>query len=112
LSEEITFKYKFTEDYNPKYVNGAYGGIGPRGELIVNFYLERQPIPKKESHAIDQEGGVQELISRTPENINQQIIRFVETGIVLNYESGKRIYEWLGKHLQTLEQLTENDKDE
>ena len=112
MSNEVTFKYKFSENYNPKYVNGAYGGIGPRGELIINFYLERQPIPKEESHSIDQEGGVQELLSRTPEDLSQQFIRFVETGIVLNYESGKRIHEWLGRRLQSLEQVMEIKKDE
>jgi hypothetical protein len=112
LSDKVKFKYKFLDNYNPKYVNGAYGGIGPRGELIINFYLERQPIPKEESHSIDQEGGVQELLTRTPEDLGQQVIRFVETGIVLNYESGKRIHDWLGKHLKSLEQVMESSKDE
>ena len=36
---ELTFKYIYTYDYNPDYVNGAHGGISPRGELVVNFYL-------------------------------------------------------------------------
>lgn len=29
--EKIKFKYIFKDDYNPKYVNGAFGGISPQG---------------------------------------------------------------------------------
>lgn len=39
---ELKFKYIFDDSYNPVYVNGAHGGVTPRGELVVNFYLERQ----------------------------------------------------------------------
>lgn len=110
-NREVTFKYIFEDDYNPRYINGAYGGIGPRGEIVANFYLERQPIPKEESYAIDQEGGVQQRLSQTPDDVNQKIVRYVETGVVFNYESAKRFHEWLGKHLENLEQMMES-KDE
>jgi hypothetical protein len=29
MNDNIRFKYVFAEDYNPKYVNGAYGGGVP-----------------------------------------------------------------------------------
>ena len=37
---EFRFKYIFSHDNNPVYVNGAHGGVNPRGELVVNFYLQ------------------------------------------------------------------------
>jgi hypothetical protein len=44
----IKFVYGKPEDVRPVYVNGAYGGISPRGELIVNFFFERPDLPKEE----------------------------------------------------------------
>jgi len=41
----ITYKYIFEKDYNPLYVNGAQGGINPLGEIVIDFYLERNAIP-------------------------------------------------------------------
>ncbi|MFC0297755.1 hypothetical protein [Geobacillus jurassicus] len=41
----VHFKYLFPDDYNPVYVNGAHGGISPQGEIVVNFYFERRPLP-------------------------------------------------------------------
>ena len=55
---EMTFKYIFTYDYSPVYVNGAHGGISPRGELVMNFYLERQPLPNAISHEITPAGAI------------------------------------------------------
>jgi hypothetical protein len=49
---EITFKYIFNYGYNPVSGNGAHGGISPRGELAVSFYLERPPLPNSISHGI------------------------------------------------------------
>ncbi len=55
---EIKFKYVFSYNYNPVYVNGAHGGISPRGELVVNFYLERPPLPNSIAHEINQNGTI------------------------------------------------------
>ncbi|MBA7707990.1 hypothetical protein ES703_116877 [subsurface metagenome] len=105
----VEFKYKFPDDYNPKYVNGAYGGIGPRGELVVNFYLERQPIPKEETYEVTKKGVLGGLLDRTPEDLRSKIIRFIQTGVVLNLESAKIIHKWLGDHIKSLEQAKGTD---
>lgn len=107
----VRFKYKFPDHYNPKYVNGAYGGIGPRGELVVNFYLERQPIPKEETYKVSEKGALGEPFDRTPEDLRSQIIRFVQTGVVLNLESAKSIHKWLGDHINNLEQAKGTSDD-
>jgi len=102
-SKEVTFKYRFAEDYNPKYVNGAYGGVGPQGELIINFYMERQPIPKQETYKLGNGGQLGDPVGRVPDDLKSQIVRFVETGIVLNLESAKRVLGWLKGHVERLE---------
>lgn len=108
--KQINFKYKFDKNYNPIYINGAYGGIGPRGEIIANFYFERHPLPNCEKYDINEDGNRLEHSSTEPEGHEDNIIRFVETGVIMNIDSAKRVYEWLGKHIENLEsKLNGND---
>jgi len=95
----LNFKYKFSEDYNPHYVNGAYGGISPTGEIVVNFYFERTPVPYEEK--VQTEDG--ETVEVKPKNHEENMIRFVPTGVVMNLESAKSIHDWLGEHIEFLE---------
>src|SRR5665647_3901130 len=63
---ELTFKYVFNYGYNPTYVNGAQGGFSPRGEMVINFYLERQPLPDAITHEITPEGACLLYTSPSP----------------------------------------------
>ena len=55
---ELTFKYDLSCDYNLSYVNGAQGGFSSRGEMVIDFYLERQPLPESITHEITPEGAL------------------------------------------------------
>lgn len=98
---KINFKYKFPEDYNPTYINGAFGGATPKGEIVANFFLERQAIPYEESQNVDGFGRIIPTKNETVEEID--VVRYVSTGVVLSLESAKDIYNWLGSHIQQLE---------
>ena len=102
----ITFKYIFKYDYNPVYVNGAQGGISPRGEIIANFYLERPPLPNEITHAINPDGSIgTDVIAVDPENRNSSIVRYISNGVVLNYQNAKALHSWLGEQIVELERL-------
>ncbi|MBT0663853.1 hypothetical protein KI809_06015 [Geobacter pelophilus] len=102
---QIIFKYLFAEDYNPVYVNGAHGGVSPRGELVVHFYLERSGIPVAITQEINANGTIGAVIDEVPADFNQTLYRAVESGIVLNYESARTIHGWLGERIKELEAL-------
>jgi len=102
---DVRFKYIFSKEYNPVYINGAYGGIGPRGELIVNFYLERSPVPNEEVRNILQNGVIGEQVKVEPLDLQETIIRYIDSGIVMNYETAKVIHEWLGSHIKQMESI-------
>jgi len=109
---KITFNYHFSENYNPTYVNGAYGGVGPKGEIIVNFYLERQGIPKSHTHEINKDGSLTPEPESDPQDSLSNVIRFIETGIILNLDSAKRIHDWLGQKIHELERVTKMQIEE
>ena len=102
---EMTFKYIFTYDYNPVYVNGAHGGISPRGELVMNFYLERQPLPNAISHEITPVGGIGPETDVDPSDLNRSLVRHITNGVVVNYQTARELHYWLGEKLKEMEAL-------
>ena len=102
---EMTFKYIFTYDYNPVYVNGAHGGVSPRGELVMNFYLERQPLPNAITHEITPAGGIGPETEMDPADLTHSVVRHVTNGVVLNYGTARELHYWLGEKLKEMEAL-------
>lgn len=96
---DINFKYIFDDNYNPQYVNGAFGGIGPQGEIIIHFYTERGAIPKQVDHTIDTDGILSAPVKMEPDDYNQTFIRFIQSGIILDKRHATEIYNFLGKFL-------------
>lgn len=96
--DKIEFKYKFPDDYTPTYVNGCYGGKSPKGEVIINFFLERIPIPNSETFKLSEEGSLDSRIGVKPEAM--PMIRTVPCGVIMSKESAKEIYDWLGHILE------------
>ena len=106
----ITFKYKYPEDYNPLYVNGAYGGINVQGEIVANFYFERIPMPKTITHELKSDGNLGEILSTGPEDLSKSVVRYVQSGIVINLEVAKQIHTWLGKQIELRESQNQKKK--
>jgi hypothetical protein len=102
---EITFKYVFSYNYNPVYVNGAHGGISPRGELVMNFYLERPPLPNSITHEINPNGTIGNETAQEPEDYKNSLVRFISDGVILNYDSARNIHYWLGERLKEMESM-------
>lgn len=102
---EMTFKYIFQYDYNPIYVNGAHGGISPRGELVMNFYLERQPLPNAITHEITQAGTIGPETEVEPADLTRSLVRQVINGVVVNYNTARELHYWLGEKLKEMEAL-------
>ncbi|QXE92485.1 hypothetical protein [Geomonas subterranea] len=102
---EMTFKYIFTYDYNPIYVNGAHGGISPRGELVINFYLERQPLPNSISHEITPTGTIGPETAVEPSDLGRSLVRQVINGVVVNHQTARELHFWLGEKLKELDAM-------
>ena len=102
---QIIFKYLFAEDYNPVYINGAHGGVSPRGELVVHFYHERSGIPVAITQEVNQNGTIGQIIDEVPADFNQTLYRSVESGVVMNYDTARTIHAWLGDRIREFENI-------
>ena len=105
--EKATFEYVFGEDYNPEYANGAIGGPTTQGEICVSFYVERGPLPYSQTFSVKADGQLGEETERDPkvENGSVSLIRYVTTGVIMTRDTAKRVYDFIGRNLQTMDAL-------
>lgn len=109
LPERIKFKYIFDQSYNPRYVNGAYGGLTSDKEIVVNFYFERSGLPYSQTMEVLSNGKLGPEIERNPHEEYPYFVRVVENGVILSLKSARKIHKWLGKKINELESVHASD---
>ena len=89
----VTFEYKILPSYNVYSVDGVYGGMNAHGDIVINFFQERTPIPKTQTFKIYENGSLSEMpISQEGKS---NIIRNVLLGIATNPGTARSIAQWL-----------------
>jgi hypothetical protein len=73
--------------------------------MVINFYLERQPLPESISHEITPEGAIGNETAVTPVDLAQSMVRYIDTGVVMNYENARVFHAWLGDKLREVEEM-------
>ncbi len=106
---QVKFKYIFDKNYNPVFVNGAFGGIKPSKELAVNIYLERHPVPYEEVQELKPDFSLGKVLEKEPKDECPVFVRFVSNGVILTLEGAILIHEWLGDQIKNLEILKSPD---
>jgi hypothetical protein len=88
----ITFEYRLSNQYTVYPITGAFGGITPRGDIIVNLFTERNAIPHKQVFELSNEHGLARMLS---EEKGTEIVRDVHFGISLQSQDARSIADWL-----------------
>jgi len=101
----IRFKYIFESNYNPIFTNGTYGGVTPQGQIVANFFFERNPIPYSEEREIMEDGKLSEPIISEPDNGGIVVVRYVNNGIIFTLEHAKIFNKWLAEKIKVLEKM-------
>ncbi len=104
----MEFKYTKSPDYRLKYVNGAFGGPSPKGEIKIDFFIDHMEAPDLLVHAITPSGQIGEEIERKP--ARRPITRELQVGIIINLNDAKSVHEWLGRHIRILEEQIKEKK--
>ena len=99
----ITVHNRVSNIYKAIHVDGAYGGITPRGLLNLSFYSERSPIPKSTDFALKGE-VVGDKIQDSPESLTG-ILREYEFGIYMDIQAAKAIVTSLNSKINDLENI-------
>lgn len=105
--KEIEGKFVYPNNYRQDYINGAFGGRTAKGEMVVNFFFETLPCPEKSEIQVLPNGVISESIISQ----NDVTIKEVRNGIIMNLETAKSIYEWLGRNIAVEEEKNKNNKE-
>jgi hypothetical protein len=97
---QISFEYVSPPGYVPKYVNGAFGGVSPKNEIVINFYLEAIKLPSEETYELDEKAGSLKLSESTP----PELVRNVQTGVILDVDTAKNVLTWLTEKIKVAEE--------
>src|SRR3972149_478470 len=101
LPSEINFDYIKSNQFRVIHVDGAHGGVSPKGLIQMAFFSERAPIPKQETYELEQG----KLGKRKKVKQREAIIREVEVETLIDLQVAKVIVRWLGEKIDQAEKL-------
>jgi hypothetical protein len=107
--EILTIHNKISPSYRELYIDGAYGGVTPRGHISLSFFAERFPIPKSTDFEIDVTKSSMTKISDSNDS-KTGVLREYEIGIYMTLESAKSLSDMLQKKVLELEELQSKKK--
>lgn len=97
---EVVFHYEEDPDCRTCYANGAFGGVGPKGEIVMNLFLDHLLLPKTEtvvivdkSGATSSKGGSRE--ERFEQDGKMHVERRVVARITMNMGVAQSVARWL-----------------
>ncbi|MCX6676325.1 MAG: hypothetical protein NTU95_00065 [Methanothrix sp.] len=88
---KVRFIYIQPEAREKHFINGAIGGLTPRGEIICNFFLEYRELPDSEE-AVIEGGQLRTLVEPVSE---AEIVREIRCSIILDHVKAREIAQWL-----------------
>ena len=103
--KKMKIDYIYKDGYSIDIINGAYGNMSSSGDFIAHFYYEMPDLAKSIEIEFDGNGTANE---RYKENI---INRHVKCGITMNYETAKKVRDWLTRNIDVFEEGTSKKDD-
>jgi hypothetical protein len=90
--KKIVVRFETAKNFQAVAATGAYGGPTPQGEIICNFFIERQEYPKSLDVIIDTQTGKFEEVSEEEKN---RYVREIQVAVVMRPDIALAIGEWI-----------------
>ena len=107
---QITFHLIKSNFFRVVHADGAWGGVTPRGFIEVNFYSERQPIPRSLTHSVNLESGTLGAEIREARVTKEGPVREVEVGVIMDLQCARSVRKWLDDKIAVVEQMAAENK--
>ncbi len=105
-AQQVEFHYIKAPSYRSIFIDGAHGGMTPKGLLCMNVFQERPAIPQHEIYKVGKTGL--DLISQEGKS---GVIRQIEASILMDYNTMKSVQKWLETKIKAFEQLYLQSQD-
>lgn len=115
-TKRVRFLYHHPEDVKPLYINGVYGGMTPRGELLCHFFYEYSDSPAEESAPV-KNGRIDskkiERKERTECEGNEKILRRdIRVSLIIPVQQIQSVSEWMANKLEESHIVVERETKE
>jgi hypothetical protein len=98
----LRFHYIKGQQFRVIHVDGALGGITPRGLIHCAVYSERPAIPQTTEHDISPEGRLGAQVSQEG---RQGVVREMDVDLIMSKQTAIELRDWLDGRVKELEQL-------
>jgi len=106
---QVTFHLIKSNYFRVVHADGAWGGITPRGLIEVNFYSERQPIPRSLTHSFSLESGELGQEIKGARVSREGPVREVEVGVIMDLSCARAVRKWLDDKITALEGMAKEE---
>lgn len=103
----ITFHYIKASDYKVHEVHGGIGGMNAHGQIIMNLYFERGPIPRNATYKINENGQLE--ADPIDLDTKEGAVRDILFGLALSPENAKSLAKWLNNQADQMESLLKDE---
>lgn len=107
--EAGTVKFKFTrnEGYRIIHANGVWGGFTPRGEFLMEFFIETPQKIDTITHELQAEGKIGKEIDRNPKQNSEGPVvnREIQSAVVMSPDTAKSLMLWIQDKLKDIEKI-------
>lgn len=114
--KKARFVYRKPDDYEPVYVNGVYGGITPRGELLAHFFIEYSDIPLQESYDVKDNELDQDsrIVDHRHDRQEGEVVytRDIRTGILIPAHQIQSMIKWMQEKLDIIMEAQKKYQEE
>lgn len=107
--KEITIHNIKSNQYRQVHTDGASAGITPTGFININFYSNRNVIPKGTIFELNEDGKLGKLVGTTKDS-KTGIVREYDFGIHLDINTCKSIRNLLNEKIEEYDKLINPEK--
>lgn len=112
--KKVRFLYIKAEDDKPIYVNGIFGGMTPRGDLLCHFFYEYHDVPKEDQHDVlnAKLGDMTQRIERVNQEPSEVIFRRdIRASIVIPVHQISTMANWMLDKLKSSGVIFEKEEE-
>lgn len=110
-ADTLSFYYLKSNFFRVIHADGGVGGITPQGNIQIDVYNERLPLPQQVVYSLNTDYTLGEEI--TEQRVSKEgIVREVEVQIVLGIEEAEGFHEWLGLQIERAQEMREQIEKE
>jgi len=104
LPKRVKFLHNTPTDYKIYPVNGAWGGVTARGDLILNFFVEHLSVPKEQVQGVKADGSLAPIEAVPKEEV--EITRDMQVGVMINLDQAVDVAKWMLAKVEEYRKIT------